>query len=242
MGLKMVDASGKQVIWALNGIPNKTNGWQRWKYEITADPRAVHGVFSALIIGYPVEDSQIRIADIAFIELLPKPLKPYSPGQGAAFRDGPGDLPMSIEKAEKNKDCLIVETTGARYEFDIVRNTISCGQRLEKQREVVEWKSSLPLANLSVLNKSKTECVIGDDHVTFGIQCDSLVMVVPHDELTLACTSRIGGKWNRLAEGHLFVVDDYGGFAVNPDIPAGSGRRVRIQVGKPWVSIQPRRV
>ena len=28
--------AGKQVIWNLNGLPNKTNGWKRWQWESTA--------------------------------------------------------------------------------------------------------------------------------------------------------------------------------------------------------------
>jgi hypothetical protein len=41
LGLKFVDHGGKQIIWSLNGLPNRTEGWQRWEWRLTTDPRTV---------------------------------------------------------------------------------------------------------------------------------------------------------------------------------------------------------
>ena len=54
LGLKMIDHSGAQVVWNLNGLPNKTNGWTRWEWKITADPRATHAVFQFLLLSFPL--------------------------------------------------------------------------------------------------------------------------------------------------------------------------------------------
>ena len=231
-GLKTLDASGKQVIWNLNGLSNKTDGWRRWQWEFTADPRATHGVFSMLLVKVPLENTKLRFADIAVIELPPRALPKYQPGDGASFRGGPGNLPMKIESAAADVDCLTVESTGARYTFDLKANTILAEQRIENARPVGVWKSSLDLMGLEIVRQTETECIVANQRITFGIQCDSLMMVVPHEELMLVCESQISGRWNRLACGHLLVVDDLGGFAVNPAIPLGCGRLARMHLGE----------
>ncbi len=237
IGLKMIDAEGRQVIWNFNGLPNDTHGWQRWEWEITTDPRTTHGVFSILITSFPL-DGELRLGDVAFIELPPRKLKPYAKGEGATFRGGPGALPMRIEQATNQNGTLQVRTTGARYTFDLEKNTILAEQLIGRQREIALWSCSVSLAGLQVLRHTAKECVVANDHVTFGVQCDSLMMVVPHEELVLTCNSKIGGKWNRLQAGHLLVADDHGGMAVNPDIPAGTGRCARLHIDSYWHGIR----
>ena len=241
LGLKGIDAAGQQVMWNLNGLPNRTKGWRRWEWRFTADPRVTHGVFSMLVFSMPA-DGKLRIADIAFVELPPTRPKPFAVGQGATFRGGPGKLPMRVESAEAADGRITVVTTGARYVFDTNRSEIRAEQRIERSREAAVWESSLPLTELKVLRHNAVDCVLANENVTFGIQCDSLVMVVPHRELVLTCRSRIGGKWNRLANGHLLVVDDHGGFAANPAAPLGSGRVARVHVGRHYAGIQPGRI
>ncbi len=58
-------------------------------------------------------------------------------------------------------------------------------------------------------------------------------MISPQVEATLTLTSKIGGIWNRFEAGNLLVVDDYGGFTVNPAIPLGSGRLTRTSIITP---------
>ena len=241
-GLKTLDASGKQVIWNLNGLPAKTDGWRRWQWEFTTDPRVTHGVFSMLLMEVPLEGTKLRIADVAIIELPQKKVPTYRKGQGGTFHGGPGSLPMRVETVATDEEHLVVETTGARYTFGTKANTISCEQRLERERVVTIWKASAPLEGLEVSSRTATECILANDHLTFGVQCDSLLMVIPHEEVVLICESQIDGRWNRLAYGHLLIVDDLGGFAVNPDIPLGSGRPARVHLGEQgWRGIKPGR-
>jgi hypothetical protein len=55
LGLKFVDHGGKQVIWSLNGLANQTEGWQRWEWRLTTDPRTTHGLFSILPWGQNIQ-------------------------------------------------------------------------------------------------------------------------------------------------------------------------------------------
>ncbi|MCS7239596.1 MAG: hypothetical protein NZ899_15215 [Thermoguttaceae bacterium] len=241
LGVKLIDHAGKQVIWSLNGLPNNTGGWKRWEWDFVTDPRTVAGVFSVLLIELPLKDSVLALGEVALVERPPRPVEPFRPGEGATFPGGPGALPMQIVDVRQEEAAISVDTTGASYTFLLNENTIVCRQRLEQEREVVRWRSSLPLVGLQCLRQSPAECVLANRFVTFGIQCDSLVVVVPHAELALTATSAIGGRWNRLAVGHLFCVDDFGGFAVNPIVPAGSGRLARVHIGKPWQGLEPGR-
>jgi len=242
LGLKMIDAGGKQVIWNLNGLPNQTNRWTQWQWEFTTDPRATHGVFSMLLMRFPRDTGKLWIADVAFIERPELPPPVFKSGEGATFRGGPGALPMRVEDAQVKQQRIVVVTTGAEYVFDLAGNTITASQRIETPRKIATWVSSLSFDGLNVLSQSDKDCVLANDSVTFGIQCDSLVMVVPHDQLVLKCTSHIGGRWNRQACGHMLIVDDFGGMSVNPDIPFGTGRLARVHFGRHYEGVKPGRV
>ena len=118
---------------------------------------------------------------------------------------------------------VIVETTGARYTLRPREQHDLAEQRIEHARPVAVWKSRSPWTDLKVLQRTETECIVANDNMTFGIQCDSLMMVVPHEELVLICESQIDGRWNRMACGHMLIVDDLGGFAVNPRFRSVAG-------------------
>jgi hypothetical protein len=238
MGLRTMDGGGKYMMWHLNGIPNKTNGWQRWEWEFNTDQRVTHGHFAAQFYRFP-DSCTLKIADIAFIELPEKPIKPYMKGEGVTFRGGPGNIPMRVENVQKSDNKVEVRVTGALYTFYTKGDSICARQLLEKERDISVWRSSLSLAGLEILHQNNKECVLANDKVTIGIQCDGFVFIAPQDELIMTCTSKIGGKWNRLACGHMIIIDEWGGFAVNPDIPLGSGRLARVDAG---LSDQPGRV
>lgn len=238
MGLRTMDGGGKNIMWHLNGIPNKTDGWQRWEWEFNTDQRVNHGHFAVQFYRFP-DSCVLKIADIAFIELPEKPVKPYLKGEGVTFRGGPGNMQMRIEDAQKNDNKIEVKVTGALYTFYTKGDSISARQLLEKNREVSVWRSSLSLDGLEIVQHNNKECVLANDQITIGIQCDGLIFISPQNELIMTCISKIGGKWNRLACGHMLIIDEWGGFSVNPDIPLGSGRLARVDAG---LSVQPGRV
>lgn len=231
IGLRTFDGGGKNIIDNLNGIPiNKTKGWERWEWEFTTDQRVSSGRLLINLYNFS-KDDVLKFADIAFIELPPKPLKPYAKGEGVTFRGGPGNLPMEVKLAELKADMLELQTTGALYTFNLTKNTLVARQLIDKERDVSSWKLSTSLKGLEIIRKNEKECVLANDHITFGVQCDGLIIISPQEEIVMECQSKIGGKWNRFAAGNLFCLDEWGGFAVNPDIPLGSGRLARVDAG-----------
>jgi len=236
LGVRVMDEAGRYSLWHLNGVPNSTGGWKRWEWEFTSDARSVHARFALQGYSFP-SNRRFRIADLALVEMPVVPLRTYKTGEGVSFQGNPGKLPMRIEDVQTRGDVLEVTTTGSVYTFNTANQTIIGRQRIERERDVATWRCSTSLKDLKVLRRSETEVVLANENITFGIQCDSLMMVSPQREALLECKSAIGGKWNRLAYGHLLALDDYGGFTVNVDMPNGSGRQPRL-----WSGAEPGRV
>jgi hypothetical protein len=234
VGMRQLDASGREVMAHYVGLPNKTRGWRRWDWEFHADPQATQGQFIMDIWEFPTT-GKLAVSDVVLIELPARPLVPYAKGEGATFRGGPGNLPMRVEGVQTRGRTIEVRTTGVLYTFDTEGNTIAARQLLEQPRDVAVWRSSLPLAGLQVLRQTPTECVLANDRATFGVQCDGLVMIVPHAEATFTCQSKLAGDWNRLYYGNLLVIDAYGGLSATPDIPPGTGRQPRVDIGE-WTA------
>jgi hypothetical protein len=137
---------------------------------------------------------------------------------------------MRVENAAASSSRIEVRTTGAVYRFDLETDSILARQRLVKDRPVATWQPPFTLKGLQVLRQSANECILASDAVTIGIQCDSMMFIVPHGEGSWTLESQIGGEWNRLVHGHLVALDTQGGFSVNPDIPLGSGRLAKPKV------------
>lgn len=213
------------------GTADYTNGWKR--IEFIASPGIIEDV-TRMQFHWSFKNftqGNVCIADFTVVELPEEPLVAYAEGEGVVFRGGAGDLDMRIEKAEETQNEIKVTTTGALYTFDLVNNKISAAQRINKQRVVSEWASSVDFSDLSIKKTTEKECVISNSNITFGVQLDGTLFLTPHDEnVVLTCTSKISGIWNRLAYGFLLSMDDYGGFSVTPDIPAGTGEKCKYEV------------
>ena len=87
---------------------------------------------------------------------------------------------------------------------------------------------NIPLDGIQVLSQSDLDCVLGIDGITIGVQTDGMVFMAPHQETEFTVSSAIAGHYNRSGAGHFFIHDDYGGFTLNPIIPAGTGRQARV--------------
>ncbi|MBQ4517348.1 MAG: hypothetical protein II997_02030 [Clostridia bacterium] len=213
------------------GTTDYTNGWKR--IEFIASPGIIEDL-TRMQFQWSFQNftqGNVCIADFTVVELPEEPLVPYAEGEGVVFRGGAGDLDMRIEGTEVTQNEIKVTTTGALYTFDLVNDKISAAQRINKQRVVSEWASSVDLSDLSIKSTTTNECVISNSRITFGVQLDGTLFLTPHDEnVVLTCTSKISGIWNRLAYGFLLAMDDYGGFSVTPDIPAGTGEKCKYEV------------
>lgn len=223
------DDATKELLSLRNGIPDYTDGWKRLEFVVS--PGLLEAGTKAQLnfqtggFTNDAPESAMYIADFKVFELPEKELVPYKEGEGMVFRGGAGNLDMRVEDAEKTDDKIIVNTTGARYTFDIKNDTITAEQKIGKEREVSTWKSSVSFDGLTVRSKTDNEAVITNPNISFGVQMDGTVFLTPHKgDVRLICTSKIAGIWNRLSFGYLIALDDYGGFTVTPDIPAGSGK------------------
>jgi hypothetical protein len=230
---------GQSLLYNLNGLPSDTNGWTRWEYQFTSNislegenlsgpASQLNGYFYMRPFKFASGYYDVRIADVAFVELPAEPLVPFAKGEGVTFRGGKGNLPMAVEEVSTETDKLKVRTTGATYVFNMADDTITACQMIGRKREVAVFQSTVSLANLEILQQDEDVCVIANNSITFGVQCDGLLVVSPQQELAMLATGSIGGEWNRLITGHMLLVDDFGGLSVNPHIPLGTGRLPRF--------------
>ena len=216
------------------GVPAHTSqtadGWARFEVEYTTtgitDVKLY--TFNLNLYGkFGGADNLFQIADVALVEMPEKPLIPYAKGDGVKFRGGPGKIPIKVESVKDSASLITVVTTAAEYVFDKENSTISAKQRIDMVRQVAAWTSSVSLNNLSIISQNDTVAVLANSDITFGIQCDGLLMMSPQADVEFTLQSLIGGKWNRLRDGYLMVQDDFGGMTVHPAIPDGSGRLPR---------------
>ncbi|MBQ4517349.1 MAG: hypothetical protein II997_02035 [Clostridia bacterium] len=235
--VRFMDKDGNNSHIRRCGTTDFTNGWQRIEYVASSlTYENVVGIQFAWSIqrleqGNPCPIGNFCIADFTVVELPREKLVPYAEGEGVTFKGGAGDLDMRVEGANETDENIKVTTTGAVYTFDRVNDKIIAEQRIAKKRVVSEWQSSVDFSDLSIKKTTEKECVISNKYITIGVQLDSSVFITPHvGDAVLTCTSKISGIWNRIGKGCLFVLDDYGGFSVCPDIPSGTGRLNRYKV------------
>lgn len=225
----------KEFISLRRGMPDYTDGWQR--LETVLSPGLLEAGskaqlnFATTAFTQDAPESAMYIADFKVYELPEKELVPYKEGEGMVFRGGAGELDMRVEGVKEDENTIVVDTTGACYTFNTQTDTISAEQKISKRRKVSEWKSSVSLEGLKVRSITENEAVITNSNISFGVQLDGTLFLTPHKgDARLVCTSKIGGIWNRLNFGYLMALDDYGGFTVTPDIPAGTGKTCNYEV------------
>ena len=228
MDVFFYNSDGLQHCFQSGGVPNLTqgsNGWTRWEREFVTSP--IEGVVNAElnIDQYNSTGTAMyfRIKDVALVELPADSLTSLARDEGVTFRGGPGSLGMSVEGHSTVGNTITVTTTGAKYTFDTANNTILQEQRIDFQRELSLITSSVSLSGLTVRRYNAKECVLSNTNVTFGVQCDTALVISPQVAADFTVQSKIGGRWNRLRTGNLLALDDFGGFSVNPYIPLGTG-------------------
>lgn len=185
----------------------------------------------------------VEVADLAAILLPPDPPPLFGVGGGLSFRGGPGALPMKVVSC----DATEVVTLSARWTLHASNSTIVLRQRIDSpdERVLAIWTVSVPFTNLRVLREPLKspggECVVGNDHISIGVQVDGMLGIVPADTNTdsnadengrVECTVECAfpSNFNRFYNGHLLAQDDFGGFTVSPVVVVGSGRKPQCSV------------
>ena len=237
LGVNLFDeeGNGQTDYERVVGLPSDSrrilasvDGWVRWQWEFVTPSGVARGVpFFAEYLRNGTTTPRLEVADLAFVLTPATALKALPGASGVMFRGSAGALPMSVEA------CSVAGavTTAANYTWSSANGTVQQSQNIDMTRRLAEWKLSVPLTGLQVLSfvsGPAGRCVVGNAHITIGVQVDGLVGFVPQaGNITLTLTNLFGGNFNRVGEGHLLSEDDYGGITVTPTIPLGSGRLAR---------------
>ena len=156
----------------------------------------------------------------------------YRPGEGAIFLGGPGRLPMRIERAVRTPDgSWTLETDGARYFLDAVGGAIAGALKAGNARKSAFWRPSLPLTGLRLRRQTATEIVLASELLTIGLQCDGLLVLVPHRALSLRLSvAAPGSAASRASEGRVLFGDERSGMgATISDAPLATARPPRFE-------------
>ena len=241
LGARLWDAKGEELVGAnrvggmpasTRAIPGNVDGWIRYEWTFTTPPTIAYGLpmFEEYVHNLTAMP-HLEIADLAFVETAAEPLKPLPGATGLTFRGSAGSLPMNVQS------CTVeggIATNAANYTFSAAANTIQAFQNIDVSRQVAEWElEGVSLVGLKVLKfvpGHAGRCVLGNAAISIGVQVDGLLGFVPHQDANITLTNSIGGKFNRIFNGHLLSEDDDGGFTVTPAIPLGSGRLARWAV------------
>ena len=86
---------------------------------------------------------------------------------------------MKIEGVEESPDKIVVTTTGATFAFVPATDTLTCSQRIGKERRVLTvWLGGKGLAGLKVAAKDTGAVILTSEAgLTAKVNCDSLLML-----------------------------------------------------------------
>lgn len=134
--------TGVQILYQRSiEIPNKTNGWQTLEAEFTTQQIWQVAFYRLALNMYGILGENGDHFDLAAIQLEELPedtVEAQEDVSGIVFRDGCGDMKMSIVSDEADVDTIAVATTAWRYQFDLVQNTIRVEHRVDGKCEIAE--------------------------------------------------------------------------------------------------------
>ena len=236
LGFRVCNQNGAEIlIDAFHGLPAQTDGWYRFETVLTTPQDAATARFYGVMYGFENDaNAQFYLADIDMWELPEETMMPLGEGEGLSFSGSSGKYDMKVFAPSDSGSRITVRTTGAEFCFDRTTDSITVKQRIGIERELAVLKSeNKSLSALKLYSKTDKEVILttGNNGISFGIQADGLLLVSAQGADAQLCVApKIVGAWNRLLSGNLLVMDDVGGFTVNPAIPLGTGRTVRFSV------------
>ena len=164
--------------------------------------------------------------DVKLAESKPEPLPPIGTGAAVTFPGSAGSLEMKVESVQEPAAAdapTVVQTTGAVYDTSADGSTITGRQRVGVERPAITISISPAPGPLKVMRSDESVCVLGNENLEIGVQCDSLIVLAPGRETTFTIAGSFGGKWTQNDQGCVQVTDDDGGVCVYPYIVPGSG-------------------
>ncbi len=224
--VREVDESGTPITYhTAQQIGPGEHDWHQAARRFNSSTRAHHFQIYLIMrdcIGTAWYD------DVALHQLQADPLPPVGTGAAVTFPGSAGNLDMRVGEPVTLLTFpaqTMVETTGARL---LLRETddaliLTGSQRIGVERE--SWTATItpPPGSLRALRSDESVCILGNEHLEIGFQCDSLVVIAPGRDTTISVEARIGGVWTQNIDGHVQVTDDHGGVGVYPYVMPGSG-------------------
>ena len=164
--------------------------------------------------------------DMKLVELTPEPLPPIGTGATVTFPGSAGSLDMRVEPVRQLRSVppiTLVSATGATYRVGGDGGSIRGQQRIGVARDAVQITIDPPPGELAVLRSDESVCVLGNEKLEIGVQCDSLIVLAPGVDTTFTVSGSYCGKWTQNQQGCVQVIDDEGGVCVYPYVVPGTG-------------------
>ena len=195
--------------------PGSVDGWIKWDWEFVSPSNSQYHWGSLMLMVYTrfgARMPQLAIADWAVIE-TPTVVVPFPAGEGLSFKGGDGALVMGMRVLSCNSTSI--QTRSAEYILNSESGTISVMQQIDMPRLLATWSLTASLHGLAVLAHTPDRCVIGNEHVSVGVQADGLIGFVPAaGAITTTLTTHFSSSFSRWSEGNLLIEDDWGGLTV----------------------------
>jgi len=188
--------------------------WREYSGVFRSNRADLGGVQLVLFIRDGAD--RVSVDAISIRELRYPEAPAWTLPDAVVFEGHPSRFGMAVEGAEQDGQRFTVTTTGARYVLDAAAGTMSCGQRIGAEREVVTADFGGPLGELRIAHQDPEVCVLEGADLAIGFQGDSLVTIAANRPLTATLTSAIGAEWFRAQEPHLLAIDEQGGWCVTP--------------------------
>lgn len=128
---------------------------------------------------------------------------------------------MKIEKVARDKDEIVVQTTGAIYHFKEVdsKGEIECHQRIGKKRLIGVIKLDCSLKRLTIEKQDDEACLLHrsdpptEGLLTIRVNADSLLTMECNHNMKVNYTINLVPEYSALDKGHFILIDDAGGIS-----------------------------
>ncbi len=222
--VREVDENGKTAGYhAAEALGPGEYDWHRASVHFNTSGRAHH--FQVYLIMRNVIGTA-WYDDVKLVRLQPEPLPKIGEGKAVTFPGSVGELEMRIEAVralEIYPPIFHVQTTGALYRIDGAGGLITGSQRIGVERQAVSIRLEPAPGELKPLRSDESVCVLGNENIEIGVQCDSLIVIAPGQPTKITIEGLIEGKYTANEGGNVQVIDEHGGVGIYPHVPPGSG-------------------
>ncbi|MEN6644717.1 MAG: hypothetical protein ABFE08_19945 [Armatimonadia bacterium] len=158
----------------------------------------------------------VHVDDVKLEEIRFPEAPAWKLPEDVTFPGSPSKMGMSVQGVKTQGGQLQVTTTGARYDLDPAKGSLTCYQRIPSLEKVASVDSAGLKGQFKVTRQSKDVVVLQSADVALGFQGDSLVTIATNKPLKMHVIGHFGAKHLRRSDPHLLAVYEQGGFCVMP--------------------------